>query len=465
MSDGLWVFIIAYLFFQLGLGYWVSRYVSNESDYFLAGRKLGVFFASISMFATWFGAETCMGSSGAIFSEGLGGSRADPFGYTICLLLFGLLIAGQLRAMKLTTLGDFYGVRYSRMVEKVAVLIMIPTSLMWAAAQVRAFGQILSVVSPLDPVWGVTIAAIFVIAYTFMGGLMGDVATDVVQGGVLVVGLFILLVACIATLGGWWPALSSIDAQQLSFVKSGESLWQRLDTWMVPILGSLVAQEMISRTLATKSPDVSRRSSYVAAVLYLAVGMMPVLIGLLGPHILGGLDHSDQFLPTIAGKLLSPALYVLFMGALISAILSTVDSTMLTISAFVTHNLMGKVYLAQSEKRKLFTSRMMVVVAGVVSYIMALSADGIYGLVQESSAFGSAGVVIVTLMGIWWRDRGDEFTAAVTLGLGVLCTVLFKYIMPVDAPFIFALLISGSFYVISCFARGRVEIRSEATAR
>lgn len=55
---------------------------------------------------------------------------------------------------------------------------------------------------------------------------------------------------------------------------------QRMDRWMIPILGSLVAQETISRVLAAKSMTVARLASFVAAGIYDFMGSIPVLLGL-----------------------------------------------------------------------------------------------------------------------------------------------------------------------------------------
>src|SRR3989344_5871007 len=131
--------IFVYILLQVFISLYIYKKIATEEDYFLAGRSLGYGLAIFSIFATWFGAETCIGSSGAIFESGLSGGKADPFGYALCLLLMGMFFAKKLWGQNLTTLGDFFRKRFSRRVEFLAVMIMIPSSLMWAAAQIRAF--------------------------------------------------------------------------------------------------------------------------------------------------------------------------------------------------------------------------------------------------------------------------------------------------------------------------------------
>lgn len=434
----IYIAIVLYILTILGIGYFVSKRIKSDEDYFLAGRSLGLGFASMSIFATWFGAETCMGSAAAIFQSGLSGSRADPFGYTLCLLIAGFFLASKLWRLNITTLGDFYERRFSGSVEKVAVLIMIPSSMLWAAAQVRAFGQIISSVSPLDANTGITIAIMVVISYTLLGGILGDVINDVFQGIVLLVGLAAVLYFALDHLGGFWQALEKVEPLRWNFVGTDESFTARVDRWLVPVIGSLIAQEMISRMLAARSAPVARNATLLGACIYITAGLIPVFIGLIGSQIfdVSHLQHTDQFLPELAKSLLPTAMFVVFIGALIAAILSTVDSALLAISAFVTHNVFHRHYYPLSEKKKVFYSRLVVFTAGIIAYWMAIQADGIYELVQESSSFGSAGVVIITLLGLASYRFAHSKAALGALLTGLVMTPLLDKVLNFDAPFL-----------------------------
>src|SRR5690606_21213816 len=125
-----------------------------------------------------------------------------------------------------------------------------------------------------------------VIAYTTFGGLLGDVFTDFVQGIVLSLGLLVIVAVGVAALGGPSEALATVAPQRWSLLSEGESPWVQVDRWSVPILGSLVAQELIARVAASRSATTARRASYLACGLYLFVGASPVVLGLLGPALL-----------------------------------------------------------------------------------------------------------------------------------------------------------------------------------
>ncbi|MCX8056405.1 MAG: sodium:solute symporter, partial [Ignavibacteria bacterium] len=183
--------IFIYIILQLLLGFYISRFIKSEDDYLLGGRQLGYVLATFSIFATWFGAESCIGTAGAAYESGLAGVTADPFGYGMVLLIVGFFFAIPLYKMRLTTIADFFRERYSTLTEKIIAIVMIPTSILWAAAQIRAFGLILSSSSNLTVEVSILISALIVITYTVFGGLLADAWTDLIQGLILIFGLLV----------------------------------------------------------------------------------------------------------------------------------------------------------------------------------------------------------------------------------------------------------------------------------
>jgi SSS family transporter len=449
-----WVFasLLLYLAAQLAIGMYVSRRVRTESDFLLAGRQLGYSLAIFSIFATWFGAETCIGAAGAIYEHGLSGGSSDPFGYSICLFLMGALFAIPLYRLKLTTIVDLFRQRYSPGVERLAVALMVPGSLLWAAAQVRAFGQVLTTASPLELELAIGIAAAVVIAYTTFGGMLADAVTDLIQGVVLAAGLVVVLVATISASGGLGRALDSIEPARLSpFGGPEASLVEILDAWAVPICGSVIAQELVSRVLASRTERIARRSTLIAGTVYLTFGLIPVLVGLLGPKLIPNLADPERILPMVAQQHLPTVLYALFAGAMVSAILSTVNSTLLVASSLVSHNLIPSMRPNLDDRSKTRLARIGVVVSGVIAYVIALQAEGIYALVKEASAFGSAGLFVIVVTGLFLRV-GRAASAYAALVTGLVVWVLGSYVPALAFPGVYVASLAASVVAYFAFA-------------
>src|SRR5262245_52431149 len=110
--------ILAYILLQLVVVFFISRRPKTESDYLLAGRRLGPWRSTFGVFATWFGAETCIGATGEAFKGGIRAVASDPFGYTLGLIAAGLLFGAALWKRGLTTLADLFRERYGIGVER-----------------------------------------------------------------------------------------------------------------------------------------------------------------------------------------------------------------------------------------------------------------------------------------------------------------------------------------------------------
>jgi SSS family solute:Na+ symporter len=412
--------LAGFLLLQVAIGVWISRRIATEDDYLVGGRRFGYTLATFSIFATWFGAESVIGSAGEVYSSGVSIATAEPYGYGLCLILMGAFLARPLWNRGLTTLADLYRQRFGAGVERLAAIILIPTSVLWAAAQVRAFGSVIALVGDIDLSLGLGIAAVFTIAYTTFGGLLADAVTDVLQGAVLSIGLIATLVLVVQHVGGFGDAMTIIrTSEAINFAPSAAGAWyETLEAWAIPVCGSLVATEIIGRVIAARSGTVAQRSSIGAGMIYLTIGSIPVVIALLARSFVGDLANAEQVLPTVASTVLPPLAFAIFTGGLVSAILSTVDSTLLVASGLLSHNILIPLTGVTDDRRKVLLARAGVIGFGALAYLLAANAEGVLALVEQASAFGSAGILVTTLFALFTK-LGSARTAAATLILAL----------------------------------------------
>jgi Na+/proline symporter len=424
--------ILVYTVLQLAVIFIASRRPKSEADYLLAGRQLGPWLSTFSVFATWFGAENCVGAAGEAYTGGWRAVLADPFGYAAGLVLTGLLFAPALWKSGILTLADLFRLRYGGGVERLAALIMIPGSLMWAAAQVRAFGQVLASVSTLDLGLATAIAAGVVIAYTAVGGMWADAWTDLVQGIVLIAGLLAMGAVFVAKSGWTGIAAAPLPAP----MPKG----QLAETLAVPVFGTIAAQELTSRILAMRGPALARGATIAAGGLYLAVGLVPVLLGLGAAATLGPGIESEQVLSRLAQSQLSMPLYILFLGALVSAILSTLSGALLVAGSLAAHNLIAHLPgLSLPDRARLRLDRAAVVALGVIAYFIARSGESMYALVEEASGLGSSGVLVLMLFALWLPRIGGGASAAAALVVSVSTYLAGEHLFGWEHPYLASL--------------------------
>lgn len=452
------VALALYVALQLVLGVVISRRIRNEDDYLLAGRSLGPLLATSSIFATWFGAETCVGAAAEVYTGGLSLSLSDPFGYAMCLLLFGTLLAAPLYRMRLTTLADVFRSRYSKGVERLVAVLLIPSSVFWASAQIRAFGRVLAADTPLSAEAGVAIAATTACVYTAFGGLLADAYSDLIQGAVLCVCLIVLTAWVVLDVGGLSPTWALLSAARRATPAAPVSL-QTVNNWAVPVLGSLFAQELLSRAVASSSAQVARRSALWASALYLVIGCLPVLLGALARSTLPGVDP-EGILSALSKKHWGAAGYVVLTGALISAILSTVDSALLVAGSFVSHNLAPAVRPELTPRDRLRIARAAVVGFSAVAYLLARGEGSVHGLVSQASAFGTGGVCVIGLMALFTRFGGARSAYAALL-LGGATFACAEYALHSEIAFLLSLVSALLGYLLAAQRHPLKQVRGE----
>lgn len=452
--------ILAYVALQLAIGFVVSRRIRTEDDYLVAGRSMGPLLATGTIFATWFGAETCLGGAGEAYASGISLGTSEPFAYGLCIVFLGLVFARRLWELRLTTLADFFRARFSRGVEQLAAVLMIPTSLLWAAAQIRAFGQVLASAGGLETELGITLAAGIVIVYTACGGLLADAITDLVQGACLVLGLVVILFGVLSAAGGWEATLGAIDPGRLTLVPAESSALAVLEAWCIPILGSVVAQELVVRISAARSSAVARGSALAGGTLYVLIGCVPVLLGLAGAGLLPDLTDGEAILPELARLHLSTVGYALFAGALVSAILSTVDSTLLVCASLLSHNLVLPRLKEPSERVKVRLARLGVIGFGLAAFALAHLGESVSALVELASSLGSAGLFVILLLGLFTR-RGSAASAYAAL-LGGLAAFVVASWTQAELPFLLSLAAAFAGYALFALRGSGAPTRSSA---
>jgi Na+/proline symporter len=431
--------ILGYVLFQFAIGVWVSRRMASDHDYILAGRSLGPGLVAFSVFATWFGAEAIVASAGEIYSRGLAGGLTDPFGYGGAVLIVGLVIAGPLWRRGIVTYADMVRARYSPGVEKLFVAVLLPGSVLWAAAQVRAFGQILSSTTHMELGSAILVAAVLVGLYSVVGGLLADAITDVVQGIAVMIGLVVLAVFVAAALGGVESGIARVEPARLSLAAGPEDgALGRIERLAVVLGGSLVAVELISRFLGARTASIAVAGTVAGGLMYLVMGLFPLFLGLIGPVSMPDLGEPEQIVPKLAEAHLPPIAYALFVGALVSAILSVVHAALHAPAAQLSHNVVTRILPGLSPRGRLRSVRLCVLGLSAVAWVLAGSVETIKELVELASAFGSAGAVVVALMGLF-TGFGGPLAATASLIAGSVVWAAGRFIMGHPAPYLVAL--------------------------
>ncbi|MEA4861985.1 MAG: sodium:solute symporter family protein [Victivallaceae bacterium] len=398
------IYVIVIMF----VGWWSSRKVHDMTDFLVAGRKLPYWMATATLLATWFGAGSSMGVAGAVYKGGLHSVVADPFGAAVSLLIAGFFYVAILRRMRLLTITDIVERAYGKRAGIYSSLWMVPVFIGWLGTQIMGIGKILKLLFGVDEVWGDLLGALIVLIYTYAGGMWAVTLTDVVQVVLIIFGLSLVLPGAVGSVGGLSELIHRIPAADLSLLPPADPEVGAYNTWVAYIgqwvmmgLGCVIGQDLIQRSLASKSPAVARRSAITSGFGYLAIGLIPITIGFCARYINWNAGFSmdlfaspgsnvladpDTVIPVMAVQIMPAWLLALFLSALVSAIMSSADSSLLAATSLVTNNVVRPCFPSISDRKLLAMTRFSTVVVLAVSLLIAFKMESMYSLLVNSWA-------------------------------------------------------------------------------
>jgi SSS family solute:Na+ symporter len=396
----------------------------------LAGRSLPLALSSAALFATWFGSETVFGASSEFLKGGLYGVIEDPFGAALCLLLFGLFFARKLYNMNLLTLGDFFKVKYGKKIELVASAFLALPYVGYIAAQLVAMGLILNVVTGMVVWQGVVLSAVVVTLYTYVGGMWAISITDFIQSIIIVLGLVVLAFVLANKAGGVGVVIDSMPEENFRFFPRAnlKEIVGYVAAWCVLGLGSIPSQDVFQRAMSSGSARTAVWSSYLAALLYLSIAMLPLFISLcikhLYPQELAG--DTQLALPNMVLRHTYLPIQILFFGSLLSAIMSTTSSAILAPAAIFSENLVKPLFGHKfSDKQFLVLTKASVLLFSATATLMACMRSNIYELVRESSVLSLVSLFVPMCLGMYWR-KSSAAGAFLSMVLGMVTWIIFE---------------------------------------
>ncbi len=398
--------VVVYFVVMYAVSWFASRRIHDVEDYAVAGRRLPLSLAWMTLLATWFGAATMLIVPDEIRKEGLVAAALDPIGAGLCLILAGFLVAGPMWREKLLTVPDLFRKRFGRAAEVLAAIIMVPSYFGWIAAQFVALAGMARLFFGIDPVIGLVAVAILGTGYTLLGGMWSVTLTDAIQIGLLLIGLVVMAFVVAGELGGWGTAWTRIvnetspDKLVVVPLDSTKEFFAWLALLAAGALGNMPGQDLMQRVFAARSESVARKSCYIAGTVYLAFGLIPVFIALAANLLVPDSVEGD-LMPALAAMFLHPVVAVIFVVALMSAVLSTIDSAILAPATVLAQNLLAR--RGQSARSLLWLNRACVLLVAALSLALALAGDSAWSLLEDAYSITLVGLFVPMMFGLYSR--------------------------------------------------------------
>ena len=357
----------------------------------LAGRSLPLSVALLTMTATWVGGGFINGTTEYVARDGLAWAQA-PWGYALSLVIGGVVFAGPMRRRNFTTMLDPLHDRFGK---RAAGLLYVPALLgevFWTGAILTALGTTFGFILEIDFSLSIILSAVIAILYTSIGGLRAVARTDVLQLGVLMGGLFVSLLFVLPEDGV--SGLFSRYQEQLGSAAVpwpsrswGDSFYLWWDYALLLVFGGIPWHVYFQRVLSSRDERTAQLLSVGAGGMCLIAAMPAVAFGMTSATTdwaamgLNGPDNAAIALPYVLKHLTPPLVGTIGLGALTAAVMSSVDSSILSASSMGAWNVYRP--LVNSSCQDVDLQRVvkrLIWIVGIAATLVALRIQSVYAL-------------------------------------------------------------------------------------
>ncbi len=375
----------------------------SSTDLFLAGRTIPLWMAIFTMTATWVGGGYLAGTAEMVYAWGQGWAQAG-WGYALSLIIGGVFFAKKLRDNNYTTMLDPFEQRFGKDGAAVLYIPALLGEIFWTGAIMVALGAAFSTILGINLATGIVITAVITLAYTVLSGLWAVAYTDVVQLSMVII--FLLLAVFVGTpkAGGWGPMWGAYNegfgSLGAGFIRGyfpplnaakdpnwGPWIWNWWDYGLLYIFGGIPWHCYMQRVLASRDGNTARWMSIGAGVMAFLMVIPPTLLAVIGYNFNWasvGAEAPAQavlILPYVLRYVVPPIIGALGLGGVAAAVMSSVDSSVLSASTMFTWNIYKPLFNPNATDRQLkVTLRIAIIIIGTIATLLALTLKSTYTL-------------------------------------------------------------------------------------
>ena len=437
--------VLAYLAGIFVLAQWVSRekpgHEKSAQDYFLASRSLPWWAIGTSLIAANISAEQIIGMSGSGYAIGLAIASYEWMA-AITLLIVGKFFLPIFLRNGITTMPQFLEERYGPRIRTLMAVFWLALYVFVNLTSILWLGSIaVSQVAGIDQMLALTLLGVFALAYQLYGGLKAVALTDIVQVTLLMLGGLMVSAITLDRIGNGsviegFTTLLQARPEKFEMILSPDNPFYKDLPGLSVLLGGMWVmnvsywgfnQYIIQRALAAKNLAEAQKGVVFAAFLKLLMPVIVVLPGIAAVMLAPDLPKPDAAYPTMMALLPTGVLGLVF-AALIAAIVASLASKINSVATIYTLDFHAKRRPDASQAQLVRVGRITATIAIVLAIATARpllgSFDQAFQYIQEYTGFFTPGIVVIFVLGMFWKRANEAGALAAALGSFALSIVL-----------------------------------------
>jgi SSS family transporter len=408
-SPVLLIVSIVYLFIVFGVSIWGYLRTETEEDFLAAGRSIGPWVGGAVLAATQISAGTYVGTLGRHYLTGVSWTWIW-FGVWTGWWISAMFVAPKLRRFGALTVADYVGKRFaSEGARTLAAALIIVTYTILLTAQFQAIGEIASAIFGIAPLTAMIALMASTGFYTALGGVRSSSYIEFVQTLIMVLALVFAVPVVLSHVGGM-AALGAYVASIEPRMTGWWFSWRDLVAFGLAFgLSIAAAPYEMTRYYSMRDVKTVRYAIGIAVGAQVLIGVSVMILGIGMRGLFPYLSSADQASSIMASTVMSPLLGSLFLIAMLSAIMSTVNSILLVTGGAFAHDLYKRlINPAASQQRLIWINRASIVVLGLVPFWFATQKIvDVQAIVIEQAKFIASFFFVPVVLGLNWR-RGTK---------------------------------------------------------
>lgn len=470
MHLGIVLSIVAYILVMLFISAWLRKRVKNDTDYLLAGRKMGASLIAIMLLATNFGGAFVLGTSQDAYSWGFA-AIAFALGICVGLVFLALFTAKPARNGGFVTVPGFLQHRFnSRAVRSIASVLSIVALTGILAGQVGAVASALTAIN-LEYTIGAIVGTAIIVVFTVLSGMWGVAVTDAIQFVVIVIGLLLVTVIAVSAAGGFSAISEEFTSagieQPFNPLNQGWSFF--LGAAVPVIVHKNVGQDIFQRVFSANTAGAAARGAAIAGVLTALFAVVPALAGMSTRVLFPNLDPDVGAIPTLIAEVLPEWVAGILIAAIISAVVSTADALLLAAVSNISDDFLLRITRIRNRSTlQLRWSRITTIGLGVVGLVFSLVVPDIIKVLTMAFTIYGSGVFVPFILGMFtklggrWSAIAAMATGGITAFVAMIGLVTYDPV-PTVAVAVLVSLITYVLVAVITHERADVETRTETS--
>lgn len=408
-------------FFYIYIGYRASQAVHTIDDYFLAGRKLGIFSLAIALIATQLGGGVILGTSKEAFHVGIYG-MLYVISISLGFIILASGLAARLRSFNVNTTAEIFEKYYkSVLLRKIASFFSIISLSGLLIAQVVASRNLMISLNVYHELL-FFIFWFFIICYTMLGGLRAIVNNDIFQL------TFIIFVFCGIFIFEFFqnPSLlvnTLFNSHQQFSLPETITLGRFFSIICIPALYSLIEQDIAQSFFAARTPRVALVGAFLAGIFMLLFAFIPVYFGMKA-HLFGiNLPEGANPLISLFDQTYQPFTVTLITYGVFAAIISTADALLCAISSHIVQDF--EIVHKENKKKSLLLSKFTMLLVGIISLVLGRYFKNIIDVIVGSYAI-PVSTLFVSLLVVYLNFKASKMGAYCSITAGFCAFIFFK---------------------------------------